>query len=415
MVSSNPFFPTATYDSPPLAGPGAIRLRLDTGRHLQSLTAMPLDRNTVNEHTAPFDWTGLFDAAGLDPKQFELAVPLWTPPAAFDARSAWLERGAADPRRVEAAAWRGRPVFFGSRRNSESAKAPAGPSAAFAVYGVALLTLISVLAWHNLRRGRGDLRGAARFGLFIAAAAFARNALMAPHPAGTVGFHIFVAITGNMLWAGATSAIGYLALEPFVRRRWPHALITWTRVLNGRFRDPVVAQHLLAGLLCGAAVMLAVKLLTLLEFGVELGWTFLMFPGASRATQGVLSMLIGAASETPWLFCLLFVAVTVFRNKWFGACAAGAILSAPYLWGANSPVLGLVVVPILGVGLMLFALRYGLFALVVAMFVVDLRDFPLTLDTSAFYFSMSLVALVTILGLGAYAYRNAVAGQRLWS
>jgi hypothetical protein len=72
-------------------------------------------------------------------------------------------------------------------------------------------------------------------------------------------------------------------------------------------------------------------------------------------------------------------------------------------------------VPLLAIGLMVFALRYGLFALVVAMFVVDLRDFPLTLDSSAFYFGSSLIAIATVIGLGAYGYRNAVAGQRLWS
>ena len=32
----------------------------------------------------------------------------------------------------------------------------------------------------------------------------------------------------------------YLALEPYVRRLWPQALISWSRVLAGRVRDPLV-------------------------------------------------------------------------------------------------------------------------------------------------------------------------------
>jgi serine/threonine-protein kinase len=417
MISSNPFQPFATYDNPPPGEPGMIRLRLNRDRHLQALAAIPLALDTANEQAPRFDWKGLFDTAGLDPSHFEPATPIWTPPSAFDARAAWREVGAEDPLRVEAAAWRGRPVFFRSVRNSLAVQGPPKPSGAgYTVYVVTLLTLISVLGWHNLRRGRCDLRGATRFALFIGAAAYVRILLMAPHAAGYRGFQIFVAITGNMLWAAATSGLGYLALEPLVRRRWPRALIAWTRLLDGKVLDPVVSQHLLLGLLCGAAVSLSILVLTLLEFGgPPLGWAYLLSPTVSRAVQGILSYLISAASETLWLFCLLFVAVTVCRNKWLGACITGTILALGFGWGSNATILEWVITPLLAVGLMLFAIRYGLFALVAAMFVVGLRNFPLTLDTSAFYFSTSLAALATILGLGTYAYRNAVAGRRLFS
>jgi fructuronate reductase len=32
----------------------------------------------------------------------------------------------------------------------------------------------------------------------------------------------------------------YVALEPFVRRMWPDALISWSRAIMGRLRDPLV-------------------------------------------------------------------------------------------------------------------------------------------------------------------------------
>jgi serine/threonine protein kinase len=418
MVSTNPFHPYATVDNPPLAEPGMLRLRLNRERHLQSLNAIPLDLDgSANDPAQMFEWRGLFDAAGLDPERFEPAIPISTPPSAFDTRAAWREKNAGDPLRVEAAAWHGRPVYFISRRSSAAIPSSAQQrGAAYTMYVVVLLTLILALSWHNLRRGRGDRRGAYRFGLFILAAAFVRIAMMAPLTTGILGFQVFVAIAGNALWASVTSAMGYLALEPFVRRRWPRALIASTRLLNGKFRDPVVAQHLLAGLLCGAVVLLSVEILIFVEYGtLPPGWPYLLFPGVRHAVQGILSVAIHAASETPWLFCLLFVAVTICRNRWLGACITGAILATPFVWGPNTPILGLIIVPLLAFGLMLFALRYGLFALVVAAFVVDLRDFPLTLDSSAFYFGSSLAAIATVIGLGAYGYRNAVAGQRLWS
>jgi hypothetical protein len=88
-----------------------------------------------------------------------------------------------------------------------------------------------------------------------------------------------------------------------------------------------------------------------------------------------------------------------WNDKWMGdhRCSTGGTFP---LGGAHS-VSTLVVVPLLSVGLMLFAVRYGLFALVVAMFVADQRDSPMTLDSSAFYFGTSCVAVATIIGVGA--------------
>ena len=46
----------------------------------------------------------------------------------------------------------------------------------------------------------------------------------------------------------------YLALEPFVRRRWPQSLISWTRLLAGDVRDPLVAGHILLATAFGVAI-----------------------------------------------------------------------------------------------------------------------------------------------------------------
>jgi hypothetical protein len=37
-------------------------------------------------------------------------------------------------------------------------------------------------------------------------------------------------------------------MEPEVRRNWPDALISWQRLTHGRWRDPLVASHILVGL-----------------------------------------------------------------------------------------------------------------------------------------------------------------------
>jgi hypothetical protein len=47
------------------------------------------------------------------------------------------------------------------------------------------------------------------------------------------------------------------------------------------------------------------------------------------------------------------------------------------------------------------------------MFVIDLRDFPLTLDPAVFYFGSSCMTLGFVLAMGIFAYRCAVSPQRL--
>jgi len=53
----------------------------------------------------------------------------------------------------------------------------------------------------------------------------------------------------------------YLALEPIVRRRWPDSIISWSRLLAGRLRDPLVGRDILIG--CLAGVLLAAGLMAI--------------------------------------------------------------------------------------------------------------------------------------------------------
>jgi hypothetical protein len=52
-------------------------------------------------------------------------------------------------------------------------------------------------------------------------------------------FHSEVRIAGDLLWQL------YLAFEPFLRQRWPESIVTWNRLLSGRWQDTLVGTHLL--------------------------------------------------------------------------------------------------------------------------------------------------------------------------
>ena len=100
------------------------------------------------------------------------------------------------------------------------------------LFGV-LIVVGPLLAWRNLRLGRGDRQGAFR----IAALAFVLSMgvwIFGGHHVGWPGeADLFINAVALSLVAGAQLWIAYIALEPFVRRHWPKTIITWTRTLSG--------------------------------------------------------------------------------------------------------------------------------------------------------------------------------------
>src|SRR5205814_816514 len=61
------------------------------------------------------DWASLFKEAGLDISKFKPSEPRWTPPVYAETRAAWegvFPMQPETPLRVEAAGYRGRPVYF---------------------------------------------------------------------------------------------------------------------------------------------------------------------------------------------------------------------------------------------------------------------------------------------------------------
>ena len=55
---------------------------------------------------------------------------------------------------------------------------------------------------------------------------------------------LFVLGLSYALFAAATVWLLYVALEPFIRRLWPHTIISWSRILGGRLRDPLVRRNM---------------------------------------------------------------------------------------------------------------------------------------------------------------------------
>ena len=109
---------------------------------------------------------------------------------------------------------------------------------------VRILILAAFLAWRNILLRRGDTRGAARLATFALFLSMLIWLCRASHIPTQHEFSIFIGAISQALFIAGSLWIVYVALEPYVRRRWPQIMITWSRLLGGGVRDPVVGGYM---------------------------------------------------------------------------------------------------------------------------------------------------------------------------
>ncbi len=111
-------------------------------------------------------------------------------------------------------------------------------------------------ARYNLQLGRCDTRGAIRLGLFATAIGMGAWLIGGAHVFNVEETDLFFMAAMRALFTGVTMAVTYVSFEPFVRRKWPQTLISWSRLLAGGFRDPLVGRDVLIGSGIGLALAL---------------------------------------------------------------------------------------------------------------------------------------------------------------
>jgi hypothetical protein len=285
------------------------------------------------------------------------------------------------------------------------------------VLATGILTGAGLLARKNLLDGRGDRRGAGRLALGMFTVLMALW-LCQVHMVASIGLlAVFLIAVCTATFYGVLLWTIYVALEPFVRRLWPQVLVSWTNVLTGHARDPVVGRDVLIGTALGVAWTLMIRALDLLSRGE----TIASFPGSTEVLSGLRGTLGATLQEAPYAirnvflyFFLLFVLRIILRGQWRAAVAFGAIFMVLNALGSDHPWRGAVV------GLLYFGsaavavLRWGLVSFVAGAFVTALLfDAPSTLDTSAWYFGYMLLILAIVIGLATWGFYVSVGG-RLW-
>ncbi|HMZ23083.1 MAG TPA: hypothetical protein PLD20_34485, partial [Blastocatellia bacterium] len=420
-------------EDPPPNVSGMITVQLDAHSRLIRFRAIPPHKDESSE-TLPPDWSALFNAAGLDITRFTSTEPQWTTLASSDVRVAWTGTypGLPEiPLRVEAAAWRGKPIHFElispwtmpsrmqerPETNGERISLMIGLSTI-----LALLFGAVMLARHNFRLGRGDRRGAFKLAAFGYSALILAWVIGADHtPVLIDEFYNFLLIAnGQALLAGGVLWLFYLALEPYARRRWPDALISWGRLLSGNPRDPLVGRDLLVGICYGVGIVLVDLLWNLgvarlyaihPSEGLDLLFTLEV---RKLIAGGFLQTLIFSLLMSLFFFFMFLLLRALTRRQWLAAIIWYSFWVFPGTLNDDHKMFWVLTGTVTAILFIVVMLRFGLLALASGTFVSAQLRVPLT-DFSAWYGGSALVMIAVVLVLTVYAFHTSLGGQKVFA
>jgi serine/threonine-protein kinase len=412
------------------------RLRLDPTGRLLDFAAIPL---LFDDSTGPWpdpDWLRLFTEADLDPESFNEVPPVWAPRMASDVQIAW--EGAREERpdlklRVEAAGYRGKLVSFTVYAPwIEAPKLEAADmtvsrwltnNLGLAVMSIGSLLIGAIFAWKNVRAGRSDTRGGFRLAFWFFVFHTVVWALWASHVFDlNREWSIIRADVGYNLFLAANLWLVYVGLEPYVRKHWPDSIITWSRVLRGKFRDPRLGRDILVGAAAGGLFGLLARADEWIE---SIATGIQMRPrGVGVNDLGSVTAALGFTLDKPihsllqvmqGLFVLLILRI-VLKKIWIAGIAFVILIGLTNgALGAENAVLVWSIVTLM-VALVLFVMvRFGLVAGTVAFTMSDLLNaMGLPGNVTAWYAPSFLIPCLVVLGLLVYGFHISLAGQPMF-
>jgi len=430
-----------TQDDPPTNLPGMADVLLDQRGRLVSLRVVGSpEPDGAGTRKTP-NWDSLLTAATFDLTALKPTAPRAVLPVAANQRIAWMGpiAGAGDvPMHVEAAALDGELVWFGVQPLAtagiimplaaiSTAITPVPPAQLTAMWTLLLCSVllwvgIAVLLRRNLRLGRSDRAGAFKVSSFLFLSAFLALLLRADHVA--LAFEeagLISNLLAQTLLFAAVVWSSYIALEPVARRRWPQLLVGWTRLVSGRWTDPLVGCNALIGGLAGISMALVLHLAIVIPD--YWGWSSPVPRGRALSSLAELRHLAHFALWTPFAAVVVHFGTLLgwlifhrlLRNRWLTLATLAmaqylglaAITGADQLWSVATAVFTAIY---LGV-----TLRAGLLAGVVALYVFLLLEVtPLTLDWTVWYADRTWLTGLVLATILVYGFRTALASQPLF-
>jgi protein kinase-like protein len=428
--SPQPMNPRELYsdvdtDDPAMDVPGMITVVLDARGRLREFSVVPAA--VAKQRVAAPDWAAVLSDAGVPTAQESAQDGSVVPPTAFDVRKDWQVAESGQTTAITAAAYNGNVVYFraapaGTAANAETAGTGTVGDIMF-VFAAAFCGLGGwFLARRNMRRGRGDRKGAFRVAIFIFTGEFVSWALAAHFSRDLWrNYWEFVGGCGAALYMAGFMWVLYMAIEPYMRRRWPEMLISWTRVLTGKFYDTRVGRDVMLGALGGAVMTIIQNSVNALP-----AWLHVANIQPSRTSQltlrgpaGLISALSYDANlAVQWALAtgaFLVVARFIVRRDWPAVVLSGISLGLVVLAADNL----LVAVPaVLLCAAIVYSLlfRFGLLSVAVTLFFYFiLRRFPLTFDFSQWFVWRSICSLSVLAAIAVYALLAMNAGRPIFA
>jgi serine/threonine-protein kinase len=409
-----------SYDSPANVEPGMIRLALDAKARLIALEVRPWASEAAGQvQTAPMkapDPGVLFAAAGLDPSRFSVVEPRQIPPMSNDTRMAWTgtySEGRTERIRLEAAFWQGRPVYFTTIGDwtGQGGLQPRshGSPVVTAIAAVLLIVLLggsALVAWRNLRLGRGDRRGAARIVGATFVIQLATWTLRASHVGSYWELGMLIQALSSACFFAAFIWSLYMAVEPYVRRHWPDALISWTRLLAGQIRNPLVASHILIGIAVTLAILALPMAQTVFRRGVTLPVDVRPLNSATDSVADLIEFALDALFLAIGFILVIVLLRLLVRRQWIADLLAALLFATLVPQQETNPTdeaIARAFLAIFGYAMLWTLRRAGLLSVFVAIaapFIFTSQPFG---RWGTWYANRNLLAQALVLGTAAWA------------
>ena len=426
--------PTGDVDpnTPAPTTAGMIEMRMNLTGHLREFTAIPGEKAASDAPGTPLDSAALFNAIAYDPTGFTGTTPELIPSVAFDLRNAWKGPAPGLPGvevRIEAASLAGKltavkVIFPWTKAKREPGKQQSGVSliGPLANIGLQLISIFFglIFAVRNLRLGRGDRKGAFRLALATGFLLMIVWMGSAHHVASPREWSLFLNAVSDAGFASLAMWILYLALEPAVRSRWPQALVTWNRLLAGKFGDAQLGAHILTGAAIGIILRLFFAGVGLIEYQRNQVPYDNVLGGTANASAwiGMNAQALSSALASGFaVFFTIFGLRALWRNDYAAAFTTAilfALIGNGGIWNDTSTnlFLGRTLLLLVFVVLALILIRMGMVLTIAALFFLNTTGkISIGPGLSGWYTPYGLAYMALLIAIAVYAFWRSI-GER---
>jgi hypothetical protein len=419
-----PFTVTAT--NPVSFYSGEWRVGMDSAARVNYFAAIgPQEDATADQRT--LDWQTLFTAADLDLQQSHALEAKRLPDVPSDKSFAWETFSHGRRLQIQGASYHNKIVFFhisppwGQPERVGPTQATLASRIGLTIFVATIFVLLAagfLFARRNLKQGRGDLPAAIHVAAVIFAVLLLGQALTTHYALDAEWIFVWFLLSSGLAMTNAVQfALLYMALEPYVRRTWPEILISWSRLVAGNWKSPLVGRDVLIGVLFGVGMLVANYMRVALPYWFSVPDITVAWSGSWREASGFFGSLasnIFALMDGIGSLAVVFIVTKITRSKIAALILAGLFGIALNLFGENLPV-EIVVASILAILWLTCLMRVGLLAVCVCRFVLfTLTDGLITFDLSRWYAWRGLVELAVVAAITLYGFKVSIGNKSLF-